>query len=191
MRPLALLLLFACDRSKDEEAKPGWEHPSFSGDGLPTSEDTDHGRGEADTGADTGGDTGGDTGPTPSLIITDGLFAWYDYGEYGVFGVLSLLTEASSCGTIYGGTSSADGIYAYLYADATQLNEGWAGTWSACGDAPCADIFSLLGGEFGYLDGEVTLSAYDAHYVTVGWSTEASEGADLTIYNCGDGFNWD
>jgi hypothetical protein len=192
MRPLVFLLLFACDRQKDDVGdEPGWEYPSFSGDGLPSSEDTEHGRGEPDSEADTGdtGDTGG-SGSTPELYITDGLFAWYDYGEYGVFGVLSLLTEASTCGAIYGGASTADGVYAYLYGDATQLSEGWAGAWSSCGDAPCADIYSLLAGEFGYVDGEITITAYDAHYVTLDWSTEASEGADLTVYNCGDGAYW-
>ena len=183
------LILLACVAKDGEPA--AWEPPVFEGDGLPASADTAHGRDGPDTGS---GVDSGDTGTTsavPEILIVDGLFAYYDYDAYGVFGILALLTESATCGDTFGGSSSADGVYAYLYGDAGNLADGWAGTWTPCGEVPCAQSFWLLGGDFGYLDGSVEISRYDAHYLTVDWDNEASSGADLTLYNCGDGFNWE
>ena len=184
------LILYACT-PKEDDAETSWEPPVFEGDGLPASADTAHGRDDPDTGG-TGMDTG-DTGDdaVPEIIVVDGLFAYYDYGFYGIFGILALLTESATCGDVFGGASSLDAVYYYLYGDAGNLSDGWGGLWMPCGDVPCAQSFWLLGGDFGYLDGGVDITSYDAHYLTVDWSSEASTGTGLTLYNCGDGFNWD
>lgn len=189
MCPLTLLLLLACHPGDGDATS--WEPPVFPGDGLPASADTAHDVTRVDTGvrpADSG-DTG--SAAAPEILVADGLFAWYDYGAYGVFGILALLTESLTCGDVFSGTNSADGVYYYLYGDPTNLSTGWGGPWTPCGSPPCAQSFWLLGGEFGYLDGATEITSYDAHYLTVDWSSEASTGADLQLYNCGDGFNWD
>lgn len=184
------LILLACAAKDGDPA--AWEPPVFEGDGLPASVDTAHGRDGADSGA-TATDSGdsGSTAAVPEILVVDGLFAYYDYDAYGVFGILALLTESATCGDIFGGSTSADGVYYYLYGDDSNLAGGWGGTWMPCGAPPCAQSFWLLAGDFGYLDGGVDVASYDAHYLTVNWSNEASTGADLTLYNCGDGFNWD
>ena len=198
-----LIFLFAC-RSPDEAPPAGsdpadpWEPPTFPGDGLPPSEDTAHGRrtpvdtgtpGDTGTPIDTGSPGGG--GDAPSILIADALFAWYDFGEYGAFGYLALLTATSTCGDVFSGLAIPDGIFAYLIGDATHLSDGWAGHWADCGAPPCADLSYALGGEFGYLDGDVTIHSYDPHYLTVDWTTAAGSGQSLTLYNCGDGLIWD
>lgn len=185
---MLLLSWLACSGAP---ADTGWTPPTFTGDGLPASEDTAHDTLRGDTGG--GGDTGGDTGSAlPTLLITDALFAWYQlYGTYWV-GFLVLLTEENDCGSIFGDGLYPDGIYFYLYPPVDSGGEPeWAGTYPACGSEPCNQAFWVASSSFGYLDGTVDFESVDDHYVTATWSTDGfGEGGPLTFYNCGDGSVW-
>lgn len=180
-----LILLAACRPG----ATPPWTPPVFEGDGLPPSADTAHDRDRTDTGVTLTGT--GDTGSASvSFDVQDGLFGWYDYQSYGVYGYLALLEEPLGCAELFGAYVYPDGVYFTLVAEPSAPEEGFAGHWGPCGQAPCQQAFWLLGGEFGYLDGWVDVTAYDAHYLTVDWSTEVSSGEGLTFYNCGDALPW-
>lgn len=181
------LILLACTPAAVDSTT--WTPPNFDGDGLPPSEDTDHGE-RPDTAATTDSGDTATSASVPTILVADGLFTYVNYGAYGIIGILALLTETAGCEQLLGGAGAPDGIYHYLYGDKTNLSEGWTGTWNSCGAPPCSDAFWILGGAFGYLEGELEITRYDAHYLTLDWSNAASTGTGLTIYNCGDVVNW-
>lgn len=184
-----ILTLLAC---AGREVDTAWSPPDFDGDGLPPAEDTAHDTLRGDTGG--AGDTGrGDTGDSlPTLLVTDALFAWYEfYGTYLV-GFLVLLTEEHDCRAIFGDGLYPDGIYFYLYPERGVDGEPeWEASYPACGGEPCNQAFWLAGAGFGYLDGQVDFESVDDHYLTASWSTDGfGEGGPLPFYNCGDGTVW-
>ena len=198
-----LLLLLACsegpkkaDRTDTTEA---WERPTFTGDGLPPSPDTGHPRPASAEGPDTasGGDTG-DTGEAelPSLIITDGLFTTIS----GTFAYLVLSGSYVSCYDAIVGGAFPEGIYIQLLAGEGGGGFGggggeadWAGDYAACGEAPCWSAYEwVYQGESGALGPEssVSITDYDAHYLTVDWQSAVSSGEQLLFYNCGAYEDW-
>jgi hypothetical protein len=200
-----LLLLLACgeapkkvDRADTAEA---WERPTFEGDGLPASPDTGHPR-PSSSPENTDTASGGDTGEAelPSLIITDGLFTTFG----GTFAYLVLSGSYVSCYDAIVGGAFPEGIYIQLQAGGEGDGGGfgggggggdvdWAADYAACGEAPCWSAYEwVYQGESGALGPDATLSItdYDAHYLTVDWQSAVSSGEQLLFYNCGAYEDW-
>lgn len=183
-----LVLILSCTDPVSEPIDIEWETPTFPGDGLPASEDTAHDTARGDTSGET--TTTGSTTSSVQIGVTDGLFTWLDYGSYGLIGYLVLLTEPSTCGDILAYGAYPDGIFFYAYPPDDVRSSGWEAHYPPCGSPPCNQAFYFLSGEFGYVDGSVTIDSYDAHYLTTSWQTEVGSGKELTFYNCGDAAFW-
>lgn len=202
----ALTLVAACTPAPEEtptpsaaptpSPTPGWEPPEFGGDGLPPSEGTDHNTG--DTNPDGGGgDDGGDDGELPAISVVSGLFA-YDIDENGMhIGSLILMNVTAGCDNLFGsvGKITPDGLYFSLFPAPTSGDEtgpNWLNTYALCGTPACTSGYALVAGEYDEFgeDTWLRLERYDAHYLTVDWSSPYSAGEDLTFYNCGNIAIW-
>ncbi len=196
-----LLLLLACspgpkkaDRADTAEA---WERPTFTGDGLPPSPDTGHPRPSSSPENTDTADTA-DTGEPalPSFALTEGLFTTIS----GSFAYLVLSPSYVSCYDAIVGGAFPEGLYIQLIApgDGGGFGGGggavdWTGDYAACGEAPCWTAYEwVYQGESGALgaDASVSITDYDAHYLTVDWQSAVSSGEQLVFYNCGAYEDW-
>ena len=181
-----LWILCACTPKSDT----GWTAPTFSGDGLPTSVDSEHSdpRRDGETGGNSGetGDTAGSEFPDFDLV--DGFFAYQNYYGY-LFGYIQLVSEAVSCHD--GLTTYVDGVVYYVLPAADENGDpAWAATYESCGSQPCIYYaYWTEGADYGFLTGSVSIDTYDAHYVTVTYENEI-DADTLTFYNCGDVGDW-
>lgn len=181
MSLVLLALLVGCHgKDSDTYVAPDWDN-----DGLPDDTDTVHQDNRDDT-LDTGGDTGSDTGDTGStgvtFDVTAGLFVDYD----GT-GLVLLSESVLSCASAFSG-AYIDAIY-YQLSPKNESNPNWETDYAECGQPPCYSAYWLLGGSFGYLDGDFEIESFDDHYVTAAWQSGVSTG-ELTFYNCGAAEDW-
>ena len=189
-----------------------WSYPSFSGDGLPASEDTDHqtyDSDEEDDGSATPTPGEGDEPAVPQLIVVDGLFS-YSASSSGDdrddptdgFGPdirradMALLAKSIGCYDLFGSVDTgvgADGVYLEISTTTVDGKPQWEGTFNQCRTGPpCFDGYAIVAGEYLELGKRpsLTISSYDTHYLTVSWNTDVSSETGMTFYNCGPDSNW-
>jgi hypothetical protein len=182
-----LWILLACTPSLPISSEL-WTAPSFSGDGLPPSEDTAHQA--PDTVPTPAHDTGLEDAPPTDMAVHAGAVATFDPDD--PYAILILALEPVSCREAFeeGGLDS-QGLLLTLVPELLDVSAPrWAGSYDSCDGAGCVAGTWSLAGRWGELsEPQVQIEHWSDREASVSWWTDVSEGT-LSVTACGQGEPW-